>query len=195
MTVEVKDLISVALILIGILACFAGTRFFRTVLTLIGVVAGGLAGALLLRESGETIMLAGGVIGAIIGGVLVNLLFSFAMTLIGVVLGITVGLFIISTIGTTDPLVNVIIVAVLALIGAVLAARFERLIIAVATALIGAIMITEGALLFVPGVGSVDVSTGLPVIQPTGVWPAVAIAAVIVLALLGFTTQMRLRRR
>jgi hypothetical protein len=195
MTIELKDLVSVALILIGLLACFAGTRFFRTVLTLFGVVGGGLAGALLLRDSGETIMLAGAVIGAILGGVLFNLLFSFAMTLIGVVLGITLGLFIISTAGTTDPVVNVIIVAVLAFIGAILASRFERLIIALATAFIGAVMITEGALLFIPGVGSMDEATRLPVIQPTGTWAAVAIAAVIVLTLLGFTAQMRLRRR
>jgi hypothetical protein len=40
-----------------------------------------------------------------------------------------------------------------------------------------------------------DEATRLPVIQPTGTWAAVAIAAVIVLTLLGFTAQMRLRRR
>src|SRR5258708_7767955 len=123
---------AVVLIIGGAIACFAGYRFFRTVLAIYGFILGALMASSMMGVGNNVAALVGGLIGAVV----LVLAYFVGIALVGAGLGALIAHEIWYWIKPGDPPVLMVIAS--ALVGAVLAMVVQRYVIVVGTAFGGA---------------------------------------------------------
>ncbi len=123
-----------ALILIagGLLACFAGYRLFRAVLAIYGFIIGALFASSLVAPNNAVMMLVAALVGGLVGAVVLWLAYFVGVVLVGAGVGALVAHLLWTQIGRGDP--PAVAVIVLAVLGAIAAWIFQRLVIIVGTA-------------------------------------------------------------
>ncbi|MEZ4381856.1 MAG: DUF4203 domain-containing protein [Nannocystaceae bacterium] len=159
------DVLALAAIALGLIACFAGYRLFRVVLALYGAALGAVVGVAVSHNAAagiEVAPLLGALVGAVIGGLLFTAFYFvgvfFVGALTGLILADALGLS-----GAAGEIGRVLA----ALAGGLAAAVAQRLVIIVGTALSGAWSAVGGALMLF-GLGS---STLLdPASSTTALW-------------------------
>jgi hypothetical protein len=134
---ELYPWLAAAAIAWGVLDCFFGYRIFKFTITLWGTVAGmifGLAAgqALNLGLAGNV---GGLVVGGLLGGGLAFLMYVAAVFVAGFLFGWTVGLLLLANL---NHMVAVLSGCVLGIIGGILAVKLQRVVLILATALLGA---------------------------------------------------------
>jgi hypothetical protein len=170
---------SLFIILAGFVTCFLGLRVFRILLALQGFVVGFVA---VVQSFGSDV---GAVLAAMVAGLLVAAFFytvyKAGYVIYGVLLGLVVGLFLVQGLGMgqTVGLATLVIMSVAGgLLGAVLADPLIRL----ATAVIGAIQLVNGAALLL---------SDLPLAAPGSSEgdPLLSLIVIAALSVAGFTYQ------
>jgi hypothetical protein len=131
------------LMAIGLAACFAGYRIFRTILTVYGIVLGGLFASTLFPPGNTTQLLIALLVGGLLGGVAMWVGYFVGVALVGAGLGaIAANSLWVHFRG--EPSTAVIIVA--AAVGAAMAVSWQRYVLIVGTAFIGSQTAVAGAL-------------------------------------------------
>lgn len=179
----------VVLVLVGLLACFAGYRLFRAVLTIYGFILGALFASTLVAPSDAVAMLAALAIGGVLGALILYAGYVVGVALAGGGLGAMVAHAVWTAWRGTDP--GIVVVVFAAVAGAVLATAMQRAIVIVATSFIGAQTAVAGIVAWLahraarhPGQG--DVWVGHLGIPPFGrqwtflAWLALGLAGAIV---------------
>jgi len=124
------------LIAAGLLACFAGYRLFRIVLTVYGFVLGALFASTLVAPSDTAAMLVALGVGGVLGALIMYAGYIVGVALVGGGLGVTLAHAAWVAWRGSEP--GVIVVIFAAVVGATLATALQREIVIVATAFTGA---------------------------------------------------------
>ncbi len=133
----------VVLVAVGLLACFAGYRLFRIVLTVYGFVLGALVASSLVPPSNAAAMLVAMVLGGIAGALILFAAYFAGVMLVGAALGaVALHSFWVQYRGT-DP--NALIIIFFAAVGAAVAMVAQRYVVVAATAFMGAQTAVAGA--------------------------------------------------
>ena len=129
---------AVVLLAAGGLICFFGSKLFKVVLALVGFAAGAIAAggfATLLVPDAKVVMLVAAVLAGALGAVLLVWAFNVGIFVVGAACGLVVsGLLRAWLSGPAE----VVVVVVLVVVGGVLALKLQKVMLAVATAVIGA---------------------------------------------------------
>jgi hypothetical protein len=134
---------AIILLVGGLLACFAGYRIFRVVLGIYGFILGALfASNVIGGEQSGAMMLAAAIGGGLVGALLLIAAYFVGVALIGAGLGAGAANLLSAALGR-EP--HIVVVVVLAVIGALAALRLQRYVIVVATAFGGAQTVVVGA--------------------------------------------------
>lgn len=183
-------------LVIGLILCFAGYRFFRVIIALWGLVTGFLLGSQLTNAYGGAESLNGalpwlvGIVLGIILALLAYTLYKIAVAILGAGVGYSIGAAIVVSLGYGNQQNAVLIGGlILAVIFALVILYFHlvKLLLIVNTALGGAGSILTGALLLLGVVQVQDLNTGLigSFIQRSLAWSL----AWLVLAVIGILVQ------
>ena len=133
---------AIILLIGGLLACFAGYRIFRTVLGIYGFILGALlASNIVGGEQSSAMMLAAAIGGGLVGALLLIAAYFVGVALIGAGLGAGAANLLWAGMGR-EP--HIVVVIVLAIIGALAALRLQRYVIVIATAFGGAQTVVVG---------------------------------------------------
>ena len=135
---------TIALVLSGALACFAGYRLFKYVLAIYGFIFGAMIASSTMGVSNTVGMLAAAVVGGLAGAGILLVAYFVGIALVGAGLGALIVHVVWRQMGTGDP--PVLAVIVFAVLGAVGAMLLQRYVIVVATAFGGAWTLILGAL-------------------------------------------------
>ncbi len=139
---ELFEIIGLVYIGIGILFCFFGYRFFKTLITILGLFIGGMVGlglgGLTGEESGLIIF---GLLGAVGGAVLLNTVYNVGIFIIGGAVG-----------GVVYQLIGLLaghglhpaIIIILFIVGGIAALKIVKLAIVFGTSLVGATQAVTG---------------------------------------------------
>jgi hypothetical protein len=127
---------AVILLLSGLLACFAGYRLFRIVLSVYGFILGAALASSLMGPGEQTAMIISAVVGGLIGAVVFNLAYFVGVALIGAATGALLLHAVWARFAKGDP--HVLLVVLCAVIGAVIATNVQRWVIILTTAFGGA---------------------------------------------------------
>jgi hypothetical protein len=165
-------------LVVGLVVCFFGYRLFRFLLPLAGLVYGYAFGASLVPPGQWLTAVIIGAAVAVVCGVLSWFAWSAAVVVGGALLGFGFGWALGTTFFLTGP-VPIIVAVILAVIFAILFAVLRKPALIVSTAGAGAAAAVYGLGLFVPFFGL----RGKPNVF--------AIAAIIILAVVGFIVQFR----
>jgi len=134
---------AIILLVGGLLACFAGYRIFRVVLGIYGFILGALfASNVIGGEQSGAMMLAAAIGGGLVGALLLIAAYFVGVALIGAGLGAAAANLLGAAFGR-EP--HIVVVIVLAIIGALAALRLQRYVIVAATAFGGAQTVVVGA--------------------------------------------------
>lgn len=178
-------------IVVGALECFSGYRIFKTILGLIGFLIGAALGAALANYlSGEWVVtLLAGLVGGFIGAGLLVAFYFVGVFMIGALLGgILVEMFF-SLSGNIPPTLVVIIVAILT---GILAVVFQKFMIIVSTSFGGAWMMVKAASFFL---GGSEFPTDLAsFFSSAGTYAIGILLVTLVLGLVGLIVQFRSTR-
>jgi hypothetical protein len=184
---------AIVLLILGIVDCFWGYRFFRVVLSIAGFFVGAGIGIALAGNAQQAIVILAALAGGLIGAILFYFLYFVGPFLAGIGLGITLAGILASDLNATASTTNIIII-VGAVVGGLVGLALSKYIIMLSTAFIGAAQIIGAIMLFIPGThvvraaGTVDLLMG----QSTSLVLSVAI---FVLGLIGFLFQARINHR
>ena len=126
----------VVLLAAGLLACFAGYRLFRAVLTIYGFLLGALLASSLVAPANAPTMLIAMAVGGIAGALLMFAGYFAGVTLVGAALGALVFRSFWVQLGGTDP--SWLLVLLFAVVGAAAAVFAQRLVVILATSFGGA---------------------------------------------------------
>jgi hypothetical protein len=175
-------------ILIGALECFFGYKIFKTILGLIGFLIGAALGAgIAYAQSGDKIFtLLAGIVGGLIGAGLLVALYFVGVFLIGALLG---GILVemLYRLSNHDPVLVVIITV--AIIVGVIAVIFQKLMIIVSTSFSGSWMVVNGLAYFFINAGSpTDIGTFL---RSGGSNSYIILLCAIALGIIGAVIQYR----
>lgn len=160
---------AIALLLGGVLACFAGHRLFRLVLGIYGFVLGAMIASSVVGVTNTTGMIVAAVIGGVIGSLVLVLAWFVGVSLIGAGLGVLGAHLIWTQIATGDPPAwAVIVVAVAGAIGAVFVQRY---VIVAGTAFAGAwtILLAATSVVAAQGITRGESDTEVWILYPTTV--------------------------
>jgi hypothetical protein len=139
----------ILIILFGIVNCFFGYVYFRLLLGVWGFIMGGVLGISLASDGAPIVVLAAGLIGAILGAMMIYLLFRVGVLIIGALLGYTLTAALLAQLGFNE---NLFLLALIgAAIFAILALVLNRVFIIVLTAFSGASAILTGVSLLLNG--------------------------------------------
>lgn len=187
-------LTGVLLLVIGLIACFFGWRFFRILLFLQGFVVGYYATSGFLAGQGETVQIIVAVVIGIVSGAIFYALYKFAFIVFGGILGLAVGA-IIGVAFNLEGFLLLIVTLVLGVIGAILGNAIGDTIIRLSTAFAGSAQAIGGLAALV---SPAALNIALPLADPMqgGVTAdstagIVTLVAVIVLGVFGFIFQAR----
>lgn len=132
----------ILIILFGIVNCFFGYVYFRLLLGVWGFFMGGALGISLASDAAPVVVLAAGLIGAVLGALLIYLLFRVGLLIIGALLGYALTAALLAALGINE---NILLLALGgALIFGILALVLNRVFIIVLTAFSGASAIITG---------------------------------------------------
>jgi hypothetical protein len=134
---ELYPWLSAGAIAWGLLDCFLGYQIFKVTLTVFGGFLGGLAGhaAAVAMQLGPGGDIGGMVIGALLGGGLAFLLYLVAVFLAGFGFGYTLGVLLLANF---NQMVAWLTGCVLGIVGGYAAVKLQRVVLVLATALLGA---------------------------------------------------------
>lgn len=135
---------AVVLILGGLLACFAGYRLFRTVLSIYGFIVGALIASSFMAPGDQVPMLVAAFVGGVIGAVVLNLAYFVGVALVGAGAAALLLHVVWTRVATGDPHIALVVAA--SAIGAIAAVQLQRLVIVLATAFGGAWTVIVGVL-------------------------------------------------
>ncbi|RPH56449.1 MAG: TMEM198/TM7SF3 family protein [Acidobacteria bacterium] len=127
----------------GLVACFAGYRFFRIVLVLYGFIIGALVATSAIGAGGTTQLVVAAIVGGLIGGLIFYTAYFLGVALVGAAIGALIVHAVWVQIGT-DP--HPVVLILFAVSGAVAAMILQRYVIVVATSFGGAWTLVIGAL-------------------------------------------------
>jgi hypothetical protein len=189
-------LIGALVLLVGLLFCFVGYRFFRILITIWGFFAGfnlGTAAMTALFNNAFLGTTTGIILGLVIGlvfAVLAYFFYYFAVVLLGASAGYDLGSGFIGAIGLNNPgFIAVIVGVALAIIFVllILILNLPKLLIMVFTALGGAVAMIVGLLILVgqAKVAYLQFGEAVALVKASWIWTIVAIA----LAVVGFLVQ------
>jgi hypothetical protein len=134
----------VLLLVVGLVACFAGYRFLRAVLAIYGFLLGAFFASTLLAPSDTIAMLVALGVGGVLGALALFFGYYAGVAMVGGVLGATVSHSVWTAWRGADP--GILVILFFAAVGAALAVTLQRVIVIVATAFFGAQTIVAGAL-------------------------------------------------
>lgn len=182
----------IILLVIGLIACFFGRRFYRLILGLIGFAIGYYAVTAALVEQTEAVQIIGGLVAGLIVGFLFWTFYKFAYVLFGAFLGLAVAGLIGTAFNLSDT-VYLVVAIVLALVGAGLGAAIADLMIRLSTAFGGATQAIGGIAAL-----AAAASISIPLADPThgganteSTAGIITLVAVIALGIAGFLFQTR----
>jgi hypothetical protein len=137
-------------IIIGTIQCFFGYRLFKIVLGLTGFLFGAVLAANIgyAMSQKEVVALLSGLVGGFIGAALLVGLYFVGVFLIGALLGAVVGAALFATAGSNP---EPVVLLILGVIGGVVACIFQKFMIIVSTAFVGAWSVVLGIAHFVTG--------------------------------------------
>ncbi|MFN8373098.1 MAG: DUF4203 domain-containing protein [Anaerolineae bacterium] len=179
---------ALAAIVVGLLSCFQGYRFFRVVLAAVGFVVGFGIGVSLVPADQVTLRIAAGFGAGLLRTMLLSWLYIFGFVAAGAILGGTLAstMLLALNIQNNNALAAASVVGIIA--GGFVALLLNKWIIVVSTAFNGAALILYGAALLVPGLMEVNPSRPVRIESP---WVVVIWLA---LGMAGFAFQARLYR-
>lgn len=134
---------AIVLLVGGLLSCFAGYRIFRTVLGIYGFIIGALAVSSAMGTEHTAWMILGALAGGIVGALILIAAYFIGVALLGAGVGALAASLIWAALGR-EP--GAIVVIVFAVAGALAALALQRYVIIGATAFGGAWTIIVGAL-------------------------------------------------
>lgn len=185
-------LTGIILLVVGLIACFFGKRYYRLVLALVGFVVGYYAASGLLATQGDAIQIIGGIVAGLVIGFLFWTFYKMAYILFGIFLGLVVAA-LIGRAFNLDGTVFTILAVVLAIVGALLGTSIADLMIRLSTAFGGATQAIGGVAAI-----ATALSISLPLADPThggatteSTSGIITLVAVIVLGVVGFLFQTR----
>ena len=182
---------AIILLVGGLLACFAGYRIFRVVLGIYGFILGALfASNVVGGEQSGAMMLAAAIGGGLVGALLLIAAYFVGVALIGAGLGAGAANLIWAAFNR-EP--HIVVVLVLAVIGALAALRLQRYVIVVATAFGGAQTVVVGAAALVGNRAAVSTAArAIYTVYPLNPMPDTVLdtAAAIVLGITGVAVQL-----
>jgi hypothetical protein len=123
------------LVLGGLVACFAGYRLFRIVLSIYGFILGALIATTASGAASTGTLLVTALVGGLVGALILNLAYFLGVVLVGAALGALVATMIWGRAGS-EP--HVLVVILFAVAGAVAAMMLQRYVIVMGTAFGGA---------------------------------------------------------
>lgn len=183
--------LSAAVLAWGLLDCFFGYRVFKATLA----VLGGCAGAVFGQAAGAALDLGvGGEIGGLIAGALLGagltfLLYFVAVFLAGFGFGATVAMLLLAQV---NHMVAWLTGCVLGIIGGVAAVKLQRIVLILATALLGAFRALVASLFFIEKLDWLFYTQQpqqIPALIETHAW---LMPAVLVLAAIGTVAQLEI---
>ena len=127
---------AVALLLGGVLACFAGHRLFRVVLGIYGFILGAMIGSSVVGVSNTAGMIVAALVGGLLGSVILAFAWFVGVSLVGAALGVLAAHVVWSQISDGDPPALAIIAVAVA--GAICAIFVQKYVIIAGTAFGGA---------------------------------------------------------
>ena len=183
------------LIVAGLLSCFAGYRFFRIVLGIVGFVLGALLVSSAMGAEQRFWMLAGGFIGGVIGALIMIAAYFVGVALLGAGVGVLVAHAIWAALGR-EP--HLFIVVLLAVVGALGAMSLQRYVIIVTTAFGGAQTAAVGVSAMLGSrLAAEAAARSVFLVYPLDPVPGTAwdIAAAAVLGFIGLIVQLKVRAK
>jgi hypothetical protein len=135
---------AILLVLSGTLSCFAGYRLFRIVLGIYGFILGAMFASSMMGTTNTAGMLVAAGVGGLVGAVILVFAYFIGIAIVGAALGALVAHMAWPQFGTGDP--PVMMVIILAMLGAIGAMFLQRYMIIVSTAFGGAWSIIVGGL-------------------------------------------------
>lgn len=127
----------------GLLACFAGYRFFRLTLGIFGFIAGAFVVSSMMAPANTWTLVAAALGGGVLGGLLMVVAYFMGVGLVGAGLAALVLNIGWRLIGGEPPTIVLVVVCV---VGALLALSVVRFVVIVGTALVGSWSLLVGAL-------------------------------------------------
>ena len=182
---------SIALLLGGAIACFAGHRLFRLVLGVYGFILGAMIASSMMGANSQVAMIGGAIVGGLAGSLILVMAYFVGIALIGAGLGALIGHTVWAWVGTGDP--PVIAVIVVAVAGALAAMVLQRYVIVAGTAMAGAWTMIVGAVnvLATRGVTRAASAGDVWILYPTSVGEATwAPWAFVLLSIAGIAVQL-----
>lgn len=141
--------LAVVFLILGLVVLFAGRKLAKATLAIVGFVFGAIVGAGVgLAFAGPVGALVGLIVGGIVGAILVFLTFAFAAVILGAIAGFLVGDAVASAFSLPWPIAWGIVGAI---VGAGLGAFARDALLIVASALIGADILVNAAVLLADG--------------------------------------------
>jgi len=190
---------ALALLLGGLIACFAGYRLFRIVLAIFGGILGAFVASAVFSSASATIVIAGVIVGGLVGAALLNAAYFLGVALVGAGLG-AASAHLVFTASDQDP--GVLMVVLLSIAGAAGAMVLQRYFLVVGTAFGGAWSIVIGALTLGGDRSALSAMTGgyvWAVFPPESAtvagWVCIGLAAAGILVQLVWTGGSRARVR
>ncbi len=177
-------LTGIILLVIGLIACFFGKRLYRLVLALSGFAVGYYAASAALVQQTDIIQIVGAVIAGLVVAFIFWSLYKFAYIVFGLFLGLALGA-VIANAFNLDGIVYLIVVVVLALIGAAVGNRLADVMIRLATAFGGASQAISGL-----AAAAAALNINLPLASPshtsaTGADTTAAIVTLVLVVVVG----------
>lgn len=188
-------LTGVILLVVGLIACFFGKRYFRVIMAIQGFAVGYYVVSRLLVDQSDVIQIVAGLVAGLIVGYLFWVLYKFAYMIFGLLLGVLLGT-VIGYAFNLDSTIYLIILIVLGILGAILGIALADLMIRLSTAF-------GGSAQAVSGVAHLSVAAGiaLPLADPRlggantdSTAGIVTLIIVIALGVIGFMFQTNTQR-
>lgn len=186
-------LVPVLLIGFGLVNCFFGYRLFKLMLALWGFLLGVIVGAIIansLAEEQTSWLVVGVVVGGLLGAVLLRSLYMFGVFVVGGIAGALLANAGGGMLGVETPLV---VIVVFAIVGGIAVMILQRVAIILTTAILGAWAIVRGISLLLTGseslpAGATSMTTpaqeiGLPVL--------IVLILLAILGVVGIVIQFR----
>ena len=141
---------AIILLIAGLLACFAGYRFFRVVLGFAGFILGALLASSFMGADQTLWMIVTWIVGGIVGALIMLVAYFAGVALIGAGIGAAAAHMIWASMSSEPGMVAVILFAVAGALGAL---ALQRYVIIVATAFGGGLTAVVGAAALMGGTG------------------------------------------
>jgi len=127
---------AIALLLGGVLACFAGHRLFRIVLGIYGFILGAMIGSSVVGVSNTTGMIVAAVVGGLLGSMILVFAWFVGVSLVGAALGVLAAHVVWTQISSGDP--PALATVAVAVAGGICALFVQKYVIIAGTAFGGA---------------------------------------------------------